>query len=208
MSNNDFEKDKDMQEWEEFFSDIFEEESQGEDDLVSRFDREMKKTLAAAATEIEVKELEKKEDRSAELFWYEECQKALKQAKEKDIQIVDLIKEKNELYSKTKNNDLNGAVLAFISCVLGLILPLAALGIIQANDMLSSASNPLLIGALLLLVMVIAGGTILWFFVPICGLLVSAFNLEKAYREEKILKIFLTAALAVILLSLLVIFVL
>lgn len=203
MDNNDFEKD--MDEWEDFFSpDDFEEE----DDLAVRFDREMKKTLAQAATEIEIKELEKKTDHSADTYWKNEYEKLLLQSREKDIQIVDLTKEKIELYNKTKDLDMNGALLFFISCVLGLVLPFAAIGITQVKDMLVTVNNPLPFAGFLLLMMLLAGGIILWLFVPICALLVSAFNLEKCHREGKKLKTFLVAAVAVILLAAAVIFIL
>jgi len=208
MSNDDFAKDKDMQEWEDLFKDIFDDGSPDADEFVSRFDREMKKTLAEAATKIEVDELQQKDDLSEEKFWKNECEKLLLQSKEKDIQIVDLTREKIELYNKTKDIDMTGALLSFISCVLGLVLPFAALGILQVKDMFASASNSLIFLGILFVILLLASGVILWFFVPGCALLVSALNLEKSHQEGKILKIFLSAVVAVVILAAIVIFIL
>lgn len=207
MSNDDFAKDKDMQEWDDLFEDIFDDGSPDAEEFVSLFDREMKKTLAEAATKIEVDELQKKDNLSEEKFWKNEYEKLLLQSKEKDIQIVDLTREKIELNNKTKDIHMTEALLSFISCVLGLVLPFAAFGILQVKDMFASANNSLVFLGILFVILLLVSGVILWFFVPVCALLVSALNLEKSHQEGKIMKIFLSAVVCVVILAAIVIFI-
>ncbi len=189
-------------EFEELLNAYFPDEENPDEsnEFVKHFDQEMKKTLVETAAKIEVEETWKREDSTTDNFWQNEYEKALFQAKEKDIQIVDLKKENEELRKEYETFYEKGAKSEILSFVFMLTLPLMTFGCIHLGDAISVGGLSFGFIGIYLLATVIFAVLAFVVLLPLLTLMVSkhGFGLERAYRNRQHWKLFLAACVFLI----------
>ena len=129
---------------------------------------------------------------AAEIYWKEEYGKLLAEQKKDKEKIKKLEDENREHRQDLKDMDVMGATNAFLGCLLGLLLPIVAIGLSHLRNI---SFTPDGFNIVLLIVLVAA-----LIFAIVANLLVlggamtfliNGLSLDRAYRERKFWKIFL-----------------